>query len=226
MIQTSTCGPDLNAMNQAYTKSTHGYAVTGVAAVSCHHAFVHPKGVVDLQKGERYSVLCLILFPHSLTNVFRYCNIDYTVALTLADDINAGIMDVVLTYDIGCQWNKNLSRCLSSSPLMPSVDIDSLNSFRVTVPKFHIIGHGAQCQAEFNLVYMDGIGMTHGEGSETIWSHSTSLVTWSRENGPSAHHLILDDHWAGWNWRKCVGLRKPSNLILYTTQLTSTKAPN
>ena len=50
--------------------------------------------------------------------------------------------------------------------------------------------------------------MTHGEGVETIWSHSTSLATWSRENGPAARHLILDDHWNGWNWSKLVGLRE------------------
>lgn len=50
--------------------------------------------------------------------------------------------------------------------------------------------------------------MTHGESIETIWSHSTSLATWSRENGPSARHALLDTHWSGWNWRKLVKLRK------------------
>ena len=71
-----------------------------------------------------------------------------------------------------------------------------------------LIGHGTPCQLTFNLAFMDGVGMTHGESVETIWSHSMSLATWSRENGPAARHLILDDHWAGWNWSKLVGLRK------------------
>lgn len=190
-MQITTCGPDLNAVNQAYTKYSQGYAVTGVAAVSCRHAFVRPKGVVDLQKGE------------------RYMNVDYAVVSTLTDDVKAGIKDVVITYDIGCQWGKIFSRRLLS-PSMPSLDIGALNTFRVAVPKFHIIGHGASCQAKFNLAYMDGVGMTHGESVETIWSHSTSLATWSRENGPAARHLILDDHWTGWNRRKLVGLRKSS----------------
>ena len=53
MTQITTCGPDLNAVSQAYTKYSQGYAVTGVAAVSCRHAFVRPKGVVDPQKGEQ-----------------------------------------------------------------------------------------------------------------------------------------------------------------------------
>jgi hypothetical protein len=153
----------------------------------------------------------------------RYINIDYAVASTLADDINNGIADVVVTYDIGCQWGKNASHRLKNCPSsMPSIDTKSLNSFRVAVPKFHIVGHGASCQANFNLAYMDGVGMTHGEGVETIWSHSTSLATWSRENGPAARHLILDDHWARWNWRKCVGLRKSFNSVLHTSQLTLT----
>ena len=119
-------------------------------------------------------------------------NVDYTVASTLAGDVNAGIKDVIITYDISCQWGKNFSCRLSDSISMPSLDIRSLNSFRFTVPKFHIIGHGALCQANFNLTYMDSVGMTHGESVETIWSHSSSLATWSRENGPAARHLILD----------------------------------
>ena len=53
MMQITTCGPDLNAVSQAYTKYSQGYAVTGVAAVSCCHAFVCPKGVIDLQEGKQ-----------------------------------------------------------------------------------------------------------------------------------------------------------------------------
>ena len=147
---------------------------------------------------------------HLLTLVFRQINIDYAVVSTLADDVKAGITDVVLTYDIGCQWGKNFSRRLSGYSSAPSLNIESLESLRFAVPKFHIIGHGSSCQATFNLAYMDHVGMTHGEGVETIWSHSTSLAIWSRENGPGARHLILDDHWNGWNWRKYIGLRKCS----------------
>lgn len=111
-------------------------------------------------------------------------------------------------YDIGCQWSKNLTRRLSKYVSAPPLEIGSLNSFCVAVPKFHITGHGEACQATSNLSYMDGVGMTHGEGVETIWSHSSSLAIWSRENAPGARHLILDDHWSGWNWRKYIGLCK------------------
>ena len=73
---------------------------------------------------------------------------------------------------------------------------------------------------------MDGVGMTHGEGVETIWSHSTLLVTWSRENGPNARHLVLDDHWTGWNWQKYLDLRECSGPGLHTSWLTPTQAPS
>lgn len=49
----STCGSDLHAVNQAYTRNSKGYLVTGVVAVSCRHSFVRPTGVADLQKGEK-----------------------------------------------------------------------------------------------------------------------------------------------------------------------------
>ena len=143
-----------------------------------------------------------------LTILVRYINVDYALASTLANDVGAGIEDVVATYDIACQWSKNLSHRLQTYSCIAPLNLDALKSFRVAVPKFHLVGHGASCQTTFNLAFIDGVGMTHGEGVETIWSHSTSLATWSRENGPGARHLILDDHWTGWNWSKLVGLCK------------------
>ena len=145
-------------------------------------------------------------FPEP-TIVVRYLNVDYALASTLANDINAGIKDVVVTYDIACQWSKNLSCRLPTYTCIAPLNLNALKSFCVAVPKFHLISHGASCQTTFNLALMDSVGMTHGEGVETIWSHSASLMTWSRENGPAACHLILDDHWTRWNWSKLVGLR-------------------
>ena len=120
--------------------------------------------------------------------VFRYINVNYAVTSTLMDDVNAGIKDVVITYNIGCQWGKHALHCFEDSPSIPFVDTASLNSFHVVVAKFYIIGHGASCQVSYNLAYMDSVEMTHGEGVETIWFHSTSLATWSRENGPATCH--------------------------------------
>ena len=130
------------------------------------------------------------------------------MASSLVNSIEAGITDVVVTYDIACQWGKNLQYRLTAYPSIPPLDLTALNSFCVAVLKFHLIGHGASCQSNFNLAFMDKVGMMHGESVKTIWSHLTSLATWLRENGPGVRHLILDDHWSGWNWSKLVSLRE------------------
>ena len=134
----------------------------------------------------------------------RYINTDYVFASSVVGDIEAGIKRVLVSYDIGCQWGVQLQKRLEAYGPPLYIDLGGLSRWRVAIPKFHLVGHGASCQVPFNLALMDGVGLTHGEGVETIWSHSTSLATWSRENGPGARRLYLDDHWGGWNWRKTV----------------------
>lgn len=139
----------------------------------------------------------------------RYLNVDYAFASTISRDLEAGISRVVVTYDIACQWGINLDNRLSNyTATKDDIDLSSLQSIRFAVPKLHLIGHGKSCQLKYNLAFMRGVGMTHGETVETIWSHSTSLATWSRENGPQARHALLDTHWSGWNWRKVKNLRE------------------
>jgi hypothetical protein len=144
----------------------------------------------------------------NLTSTLRYINVDYAIASALKNNVKAGIIDVFITYNITCQWGKHFQHHLSTYSPTPLLDLSTLNSFRVGVPIFHLIGHKESCQCSYNLALMDNVGMTHGEGVGTIWSHSTSLATWSRENGLKVRHLILDDHWNGWNWSKLIGLRK------------------
>lgn len=142
------------------------------------------------------------------SRLHRYLNVDYAFASAISRELEAGIPHIVVTYDIACQWGVNLRRRLLKYRATKGLNYASLRSLRFAVPKFHLIGHGKPCHLDFNLAFMRGVGMTHGESVETIWSHSTSLATWSRENGPSARHALLDTHWSGWNWRKLVHLRE------------------
>lgn len=144
---------------------------------------------------------------------------DYAFVSLIINDLDAGIRQLLVTYNIACQWGINLRHCLSTYLPPLNLDLDKL-SFHVTVPKFHLVGHGASCQGLYNLALMDGVGLTHGEGVETVWSHSTSLVTWSQENRPAACHQILDDHWGSWNWRKVVNLCKLLLCNSYRLSLT------
>ena len=51
--QLQTCGTEFHAVNQANSKRSSDFTVSGVGAVVCRHGFVRKNGVVDLQKGER-----------------------------------------------------------------------------------------------------------------------------------------------------------------------------
>lgn len=143
-------------------------------------------------------------------------NTDYAFTSSIVNDLNAGIRRLLVTYDIACQWGVNLQNRLNTYLPPLNLDLTWLTSLRVAVPKFHLVGHGASCQVPFNLALMDGVGLTHGEGVETVWSHSTSLATWSRENGPAARHQVLDDHWGSWNWRKVVNSRTLHPIFIHS----------
>jgi hypothetical protein len=146
-----------------------------------------------------------------------YLNVDYAFASAIARELEIGTPHIVVTYDIACQWGRHLRDCLSKYAATEDLNFDSLRSLRYVVPKFHLIGHGTPCHLNYNLAFMRGVGMTHGETVETIWSHSTSLATWSCENGPSACHALLDVHWSGWNWRKLVHLRMYTSLFSFSS---------
>jgi len=49
-----TCGTEFHAVNEANSKRSKGFSVSGVGAVVCRHGLVRKNGVVDLQKGERW----------------------------------------------------------------------------------------------------------------------------------------------------------------------------
>ena len=53
-----TCGTEFHAVNQANSKRSTDFTVSGVGAVVCRHGLVRKNGVVDLQKGER----CVYVF--------------------------------------------------------------------------------------------------------------------------------------------------------------------
>ena len=133
---------------------------------------------------------------------------DFALLSTLLPSIKAGITRVLVSYDIGCQWGKNLQLRISQYSISSSFSLNSLSYWRVVVPKFHLSGHGESCQIKYNINYTKGAGRTDSERIEGGWSQSGSMAIWTRENRPNACRAILDDHWGSLNWRKLLGLRK------------------
>lgn len=87
----------------------------------------------------------------------------------------------------------------------PDLDIKHLR-FSYLVPKFHLPGHGSSCQTDYSFNYAKGVGRTHGETVEQGWANINLAALSTREMGPGARHLALDDCWSGWNWKKVLGM--------------------
>lgn len=143
----------------------------------------------------------------------RYANMDLALLSTLLPAVGSGIKHVLVSYDIGCQWSKNLQKRISLYSVSSSFKLSSLSYWRVVVPKFHLAGHGKDCQLRFNINFTKGAGRMSGEMIESGWAQSGNMAIWTRESGLFARRAVLDDHWASENWSKLRRLRK---WILYS----------
>ena len=132
---------------------------------------------------------------------------DLALLSTLLPSIEQGVACVLVSYDIGCQWDKKLQARISQYSTSATFKLSSLDYWKVVVPKFHLSGHGQKCQLGYNINFTKGAGRMCGEGIESGWSQSGSMAIWTRENGPNARRAILDSHWEECNWQKLIGLR-------------------
>lgn len=140
---------------------------------------------------------------------------------TLIPSLNAGISRVLVSYDIGCQWHKNLQARLNNYNASPPLKLAKLKYWNVVVPKFHLPGHGKKCQSSYNLAYTKWAGRMDGERIEAGWAQIAPMATWTRESGPNARRGILDDHWNAGNWRKTLRLRQYTTPLAAAYELTS-----
>jgi hypothetical protein len=119
----------------------------------------------------------------------------------------------VISYDIACQWWKNLlARLLLLPPLVRLKIVLAL--LRFAIPKMHIHGHTLACQLLFSLNLIVGAAQTDGEGIERPWAAIGGVATSTREMGPGSRWDTLDCHWSYWNWTKLTGLGMYDTLIL------------
>jgi Kyakuja-Dileera-Zisupton transposase len=125
---------------------------------------------------------------------------DYFITSTLKHNPP---LEVVLSYDIACQWSKKFPlRCaLYPSHLNP---FSRGIKFFYYVPKFHLPAHVSSCQSSYSLNYSPGVGRTDGESPERGWSSTNDLAYSTREMGPGSRRDVLDDNFGDANWWKIV----------------------
>jgi len=136
-----------------------------------------------------------------LTN-YRYANMDFVLFHSLVGSKNELL---VFSYDIACQWSRNLSQRLDQLPDSMRLSDQQLHLLRFAIPKFHISAHGLDCQSDFSFNYQPYMARTDGEDPEHWWAHINPVSMSTKEMGPGARLDTLDDHAGAWNWRKVTG---------------------
>ncbi|KAF8877970.1 hypothetical protein BD779DRAFT_1677037 [Infundibulicybe gibba] len=150
-------------------RSGKGLAASGVGTVDCaRHDGKRPTSVGDLQRGEKYS------------------NMDYFFFSSIR---NTPLIDIVVSYDIACQWSVKLWDRMKTYPHRLQVDSTGQKTFSFLIPKFHLPAHVMACQFTFSFNYNRYVGRTDGEAL-------------SAEMGPGSRRDTMDDHFGDWNWKK------------------------
>ncbi|KAH7902764.1 hypothetical protein BJ138DRAFT_975668, partial [Hygrophoropsis aurantiaca] len=76
----------------------------------------------------------------------------------------------------------------------------------IVIPKFHIYGHGKQCQLTYSLNLLPHSARTDGEDPERWWAHINPISMSTKEMGSWSRRDTIDDHACSWNWHKVVTL--------------------
>ncbi|KAF9780638.1 hypothetical protein BJ322DRAFT_1023868 [Thelephora terrestris] len=176
----STCS-GLATLDHANSKYTKGYAMSGIVCTTCRYEFILPEGAGPLQKGKRYA------------------NTDYVVVRSTSHSPET---KKVASYDIMCQWSKNLRNCLEEFPLANADCLDSQIMARV-VHKFHLAAHKESCQITFSLNYEPGVGHSDMKGPERTWFGLQGGGS-TKDQGPGYWGDAMDNKFGYWNWSKLI----------------------
>jgi hypothetical protein len=127
---------------------------------------------------------------------------DFIALYTLHD---ADLKLLTFSYDIACQWSRNLKDRIRQLPPVMQPPNRVMDSTKFVIPKMHIYGHGKSCQTRYSLNFLKYSARTDGEDPERWWAHINPVTTSTREMGPGSRQDTIDDHAAAWNFRKIVG---------------------
>ncbi|KAJ7021079.1 hypothetical protein C8F04DRAFT_1274148 [Mycena alexandri] len=178
----SSCS-GFQAMFLANAKRVKGLRVTGIGGVTCaRHNMWRPNGLGDLQAGE------------------RSCNMDF---LFFSAVLNFALLWLILSYDIACQYSKNIWTRMPALPAKYHLKIDRLN-IRWMVPNFHLPPHKTGCHSPFSFHWLWGAGCTHGETVEQNWEFLNGAAASTKLMGLGARCTSLEGLFGFHNWRRLV----------------------
>ncbi|KAJ6495718.1 hypothetical protein C8R47DRAFT_974024 [Mycena vitilis] len=172
------------ALLQKDTRNTTGLRCSGVGGCVCaRHEVMRPNGLGDLQKGERYS------------------NIDYIVMSALR---GFSLEQLTLSYDIACQWKKNLPDRMEKLPVSIQLALDEIE-LQCGLPVWHASSHDNACQDENSLSFLVGVGKSDGEGVERFWAILNQIAYFTKDAGMGTRADAVEDKIDAHNFLKNLG---------------------
>ncbi len=93
-------------------------------------------------------------------------NTDYSVCSAI-QQIQPEVQQLLLLYDVNCEWSKHFKDRVSRSPYLTLRDDLTII---YAIGKFHLGAHVKECFPMYSLNFIKGAGQLDGEILETLWS--------------------------------------------------------
>jgi Kyakuja-Dileera-Zisupton transposase len=116
------------------------------------------------------------------------------------------IVRLVISYDIVCQWHKNLWKRMRVYEWSLHLDHKGQIQIVFLVPKFHLPAHIEYCHNNFSFNLTQYVANTDGEAPERGWSNDNDASYSTQEMGPGYRRDTLDDRFADDDHKKVIGL--------------------
>ncbi|KAK0483059.1 hypothetical protein EDD18DRAFT_1084378, partial [Armillaria luteobubalina] len=170
-----------NTVKSVTRHQGQGLATSGTVTVDCAwHNCKNPSSVPILDVGEE-QVQMDYFFLHRL--------------------LHSSPPQIVVSYDITCQWSKKLWEQIGIYPtdLMPA---QGPSDITFLVLKFHLPTYIPCCHAWFSFWKTPNIGQTDGKAPEHGWGNTNKLAGSMKNMGPGSYLDTIDDHLGDFNWWK------------------------
>lgn len=130
-------------------------------------------------------------------------NVDHSVCKG-ANYNSAGLQELLIIYDVNCQYLVHFEERLEDVSQYLSLDPD-MEVFGA-IGKFHLADHVDSCFSKWSLNFMKGSGHIDGEIAETLWSGMNKVSGAARSMSRAHRQETLDDYMRDANWKKTVGI--------------------
>jgi len=138
-------------------------------------------------------------------------NMDYSLSQAF-QSLN-GISQVLVLYDIMCQYGIHLEDRFHESPFLT---IPNNLQLKTGIGIWHINGHVPECFVRYAPLFIEGVGHVDGEILETLWSSLNEVSGSTRGMSMSHQRELLDDHMNDSNWKKLTKIGKSCSIPITT----------